>query len=134
MQDYEDVQQHFDRHMKRAAERYAEGLQKAGLQPNETLTRAMAQRALTEAKESYIQEGITTLDHNLQVMMKQRMRSSARRRMRKRLLVRLPLVLLAGALNWYNIGVLHSVFFGPIFLEVLLFLVLFTLLGAICGF
>ena len=134
MQDYEDVQQHFDRHMKRAAESYVEGLQKAGLQPNDTLTRAMAQRAVEEARESYIQDANAILDHNIKMIMKRHMRSSARRRAKKRLFIRLPLVLLVAALNWYNIGFLHSVFFGPIFLEVLLFLILFTLLGAICGF
>lgn len=134
MQDYEDVQQHFDRHMKRAAERYVEGLQKAGLQPNDTLTRAMAQRAVGEARESYIQDANAILDHNIKMIMKRHMRSSARRRAKKRLFIRLPLVLLVAALNWYNVSSLHSDFFGPILLGSLLFLVIFSLLGVIFNF
>lgn len=37
MKTYEDPQEHFDRFIRRAADRYVDGLQKAGLPPSETL-------------------------------------------------------------------------------------------------
>ena len=68
MKEYEDPHTHMSRHIDRAARKYARGLAEAGLEPNEKLTRAMAERAIREAEGRYLQEIGSTSRHNLAVI------------------------------------------------------------------
>ena len=70
MRDYPDPKHYLDTHIQRSAERYVDGLQRAGLEPNAKLTRAMYERALQEASDGYIQEAKAVRDHNINEMNK----------------------------------------------------------------
>jgi hypothetical protein len=114
MQPYEDPQEHFERHITDAAGRYVEGLELAGLQPSDTLTKAVAARALDAAKADYEQHAYETLMHNIEVI-----RSAGRERDRQiqREGARLGLkmcpfmILFFGALAWLSLTQ-HSIFMG----------------------
>ena len=131
MQDYEDVQQHVERHMKRSAEKYVDGLQKAGLQPNARLTKAVAERALAETRENYIQNATALRDRNIKMILKKIRRRSARRRIRQRLLLCVPLVLVFGAMAWYSFRYTHNVALGAGYISGALILVILSVLGAV---
>ena len=105
MQSYEDPHQHMERHLRRSAEKYVSGLQKAGLRPNDRLTRAMAERAVQEAEGSYRQHAIETRDHNIQVIMddhRKRMNQIRREGLFQSLKMCPPIILLFGGLAWYS--------------------------------
>ncbi|GHO51407.1 hypothetical protein [Ktedonospora formicarum] len=98
---YPNPNQHFERHMERAAERYIDGLEHAGLQPNDILTKAMAERAAQAAKDDYIREATETRDHNIGVILdqhKQRMNMIKRRGASWRLKVCPLVAIIFGAL------------------------------------
>src|SRR5579859_2296869 len=107
MRRHEDPQEHFERHMDRSAKRYVVGLQKAGLEPNDKLTRAMAERALAEARSDYGRTSAEVRDHNLKVIVKghnRRMNAIKREGASLRLKTCLPIALVLGMLAWYNFG------------------------------
>jgi hypothetical protein len=102
---YPDPQQHFEQHMQSAAQRYVDGLNRAGLPPSERLTRAVARRAWHHARESYIQEAQAVRDHNISVIMQdhnRRMNEIKLRGHRIRLWTCPPIALVFGVLAWYN--------------------------------
>ncbi len=104
-QDYEDPQTHLERHMDRAAETYRDGLQKAGLAPNAILTKAMAERALRQAWESYIQQATDIRDRNIDAILREhtaRMNVIKRQGSRLRLMTCPPITLFRGIGSWYS--------------------------------
>lgn len=102
---YEDPHQHFERYIGRAADRYADGLQRAGLQPNEKLTRAMAERAFYAAREDYERQSAQTYENNIvRILHEHRARDKQIRREGARLAwITAPLVMLVfGVCAWFN--------------------------------
>lgn len=105
MQHYPDPDRHFEKHIKRSADRYVEGLEQAGLEANPTLTRAMAERARAEAEQSYVQEAQAVRDHNIsQVMRNYRQRNSQINRQGARLALWScpPVIALFSLMAWYS--------------------------------
>ena len=103
MRRYEDPEQHFERHMGQAAQRYADGLQQAGLEPSETLTRAMARRALQEARADYVRQATKTRNHNIALIQeqhRQRLNQIKRDGARLRLWTCPPITLVFGAVGY----------------------------------
>jgi hypothetical protein len=65
MHRFTDPEQHFNQSISQAAERYVTGLELAGLEPNETLTRAVAERAAVAASADYQAQARSDLRHNI---------------------------------------------------------------------
>ncbi|MBA2287535.1 MAG: hypothetical protein H0W02_18835 [Ktedonobacteraceae bacterium] len=105
MRRYEDPQAYVDRYMARSAETYVNGLRNAGLQPNATLTRAIAERALQEAGEDSIREVTDIRDSTITAILRdhtQRMNAIKKEGARLRLWMCLPVVLALSAGSWYS--------------------------------
>jgi hypothetical protein len=68
---YEDPRQHFENYIGRSADRYADGLRRAGLRPNGKLTRAMADRAARAAREDYEQRANQMLEGNVRHILRE---------------------------------------------------------------
>lgn len=118
MRTLEDPEEHFSRYIEQASERYWDGLHRAGLEPNETLTRAVAERALEEAKASYLQHAAETRDHNIEVILKehdQRLREIKREGARLGFWICLPLAAGLGVWAWYNVCYRHDWIIGIVF-------------------
>ncbi len=106
MQEFPDPTSHLERHMEQAAEKYVDGLEKAGLEPNPTLTRAMAERALLDAQVDYIHEATATRDHNIALIVnnhKRRMKQIKREGASLRIKTCPPIILLFGLMAWYSL-------------------------------
>lgn len=104
---YENPHEHYQRYMEREAEQYAEGLERAGLQPNKTLTKALFERAHQGAKKDYSRSAVRTRDHNIGVILdnhRQQMNDIKRREARLRLWMCPPIVLLFGFLAWQRLS------------------------------
>jgi hypothetical protein len=111
---YEDPESHFKRHMEQSANKYMDGLQRAGLKPNAKLTRAMAARAANEAGQSYIRETMETRDANISSILKdhnKRMNMIKRQGAALRLKTCPPIAFVFGVLAWYAFN--HPVGFIP---------------------
>lgn len=65
MKQYPDPQEHFNNYMERAARNYADGLQKANVEPSPILDRAMSRRISKNAQEDYEEQAALVLLHNL---------------------------------------------------------------------
>lgn len=102
---YEDPEKHLQRHMGQAADRYVSGLQRAGLKPNQKLTKAVAERAYEQARESYTREAEETLENNVQVILQEHRRNMneiKRGGAKLRLWTCPPAALMLGGVAWYN--------------------------------
>ncbi len=105
MRPWKNPHEHFEEHLSRSARRYAEGLIRAGIEPHPILTRAMAERAVQEAQESYIRETLEIRDHHIGVILeehRQRLNAIKRRGAKLRLLTCPPVALCFGAMAWYS--------------------------------
>jgi hypothetical protein len=69
MQDLPNPNKYIDEHMKAAADRYVDGLQRAGLKHSERLKRAVFERALQETSTSYKKDLNEAFRHNVQVIL-----------------------------------------------------------------
>ena len=99
MHDYPDIQHYLTVHVEQAAERYVEAQHQTGLDPNDTLTRAIAERTVREAQASYIQEATEIRDTNIGIMLERhhrRMDTIKREGAKLRLLTCPPIALLFG--------------------------------------
>ncbi|GCF07347.1 hypothetical protein KDI_09110 [Dictyobacter arantiisoli] len=65
MKQYPDPQEHFNNYLERAVKTYADGLQKANLEPSPILDRAMSRRISKGAREDYEEQSARVLLHNL---------------------------------------------------------------------
>ena len=65
---YPDPQEHLNRHIDQAAQRYVFAVEEGVLQPSERLEQAIAVRTLLEARESYVQESNEILKHNVSII------------------------------------------------------------------
>lgn len=118
MRELEDPQRCFEKHMQQAVEKYKQGLQRAGLPPNDTLTKAVAQRALEEAKANYIQQVIETQDHNIEVILsehKRCLRDIKRDGAKLRLLTCPPIAAFFGGMAWYSFNQPSGLAMGIVF-------------------
>jgi cation transport ATPase len=100
MQPYEDAEKHFTRHIEKAADHYVTGLEFAGMEPSEILTRRMAERAAETARRDYTAQTNQTLEHNVSEHMrayKRRDRQIRREGARMRLII-CPIIALAFSL------------------------------------
>ncbi len=130
---YPDSKQHFKGHIERAAQRYVDGVELAGIEASPTLTRAMAERAVREAVDSYEQETRETLDHNIGVILKdhnERMNEIKRCGHRMRLWTCPPIAALLGLVSWYHFAS-GSVMMGVLFVVGSLAFLAMMILGAI---
>jgi hypothetical protein len=106
---YEDPGHHLDRHLQDAAERYVDGLQRTGLQPNDRLTHAIAERTVREAGEHYVQEATDVRDHNIAMSLREhheRLNAIKREGALLRLKMCPPMALVFTLMAWYSFG--HS--------------------------
>jgi hypothetical protein len=113
-QSYRNHRQFVREQMEQEADRYMDGLQKAGLPPNARLTRAMAERASNKAEERYREHVSETFYQNTQHIMrthKREMNQIKREGTRFGLKVILPIALFLGGLAWYSYG--HPGWFIP---------------------
>lgn len=104
MREYEDPHKHLHRSLERSTDRYVQGLHRSGLKPNARLTRAMAERAVREARESYIREATEIRDHNIGVIHRNHQRRLKRIKQEGaslRLKTCPPIAALFGAVAWY---------------------------------
>lgn len=107
MREYEDPEKYRKQHIEQSAKKYMHGLQKAGLKPNPTLTRAVAERAVEEAHTSYVQEAHAIRDHNVKIILKdhkKRVRQIRRSTHKRRLFCCLMIALFFAFLSWYNVS------------------------------
>jgi hypothetical protein len=91
--------------MEHAAHRYGDGLQRAGLQPNRKLTRAMAERARESAYEDYEKQSYRTFKGNIDTILSdyhQRDRQIKREGARMAWLICPFAMLLFGFVSWFN--------------------------------
>lgn len=91
--------------MGQSAKRYVAGLERAGLEPNERLTRAMAERALIEARKDYNRRAAETQRHNIGVIVEnhnRRMNEIKRSGHKLRLWTCPPIAALFGFMAWYS--------------------------------
>lgn len=91
--------------MKRAAERYADGVKQAKLQFNDKLTRAMAERVAEQAHLDYEKQTLQTLKGNVRTILSdyhQRDRQIRRDGARMAWLTCPFIALVFGALSWFN--------------------------------
>ncbi len=105
MREYPDLDQYMKASMHASAEKYVRGLQRAGLEPNNTLIRALAEMAVQEARGKYIQQLIETRDHNIRVILnnhRRRMNEIKREGAKLYLKICLPVALLFGLLACYS--------------------------------
>lgn len=134
MQDYEDPRRYMQRHLEQAADRYADGLQRSGLRPNNRLTRAMAERALREAQENYIRDITELRDRRIAAILREH-RESLNAIKRKGASLRLktcpPIALLFGGEAWYNFHQPGGFFMGILFAGFALAFLAMLILGAI---
>ncbi len=101
----EGPHQHLTRHMERAAAQFVDGLQWTGLEPNERLTRAVAERTIREARASYVREATDSRDQHIQEIISdhtRRMNAIKRSGARLRLITCPPIALFFGLLAWYS--------------------------------
>lgn len=129
MQPYE---KHLEKHIERLAKKYADGIQKVGLKRSKTLEKAISERTLREAKESYIQEVTETRDRNIAAILSnhhEEMNDIKKRGLRLRLKTCSPIALVFGLVAGYNFGrpsdgwqfgILYSIF-ALAFLAMLVF-------------
>jgi hypothetical protein len=109
MQQYPDPEQHFANHIRRAADRYADGVKRADLEMNEKLTRAKAQHAAEAARIDYEQRAYGTLINNIKtISSRSRQRDQQIRREGAQLGMKIcpPIMLAFGAIAWLNFS--HS--------------------------
>lgn len=105
LRDYEDPQQHLHRHMDRAAERYADGLKRTGLQHNEKLAKAVANRVYEEARADYEGQSTETFLHNMQVLDEQHRQEEnkiKRETASRRLKTCPPIAAVFAVMAWYS--------------------------------
>lgn len=103
--EYEDPEEYYQKYIDRAADRYANGLRRSGLKPNDRLTRAMAERTAREAQASYIRDMTEVRDHNIQMILrdhKKRLRQIKREGASLRLKTCPPITALFGFMAWYS--------------------------------
>ena len=107
MRDYPDPKEFLDSYMERSIERYADGLQKANIQPNDTLINALFDRTLREAKANYLREADEIHYHNIQAILrdhKNRMNEMKRSGASLRLKTCPIFIVLFGLLAWYSLS------------------------------
>ncbi len=130
MREYPRASQYIEKRLQEAARRYAEGLRRTGLEPNETLTRAVGERAAKEAVDSYMQEMNDTLEHNIRIIIREeRRRTKQIQREGASLALKIcpPIILAFGALAGLYVSQ-HSITLGLIYgLGALAFLTLLIL-------
>lgn len=81
MRELLNPKKYMDEHLKAAADRYVDGLQRAGLKNNEKLKRAVFRRALQETSTSYKKELDEAFHHNVRfILQDSRMRDRQIRR------------------------------------------------------
>lgn len=105
MRSYPDPNEHYRHSINQSADRYAQGLEQAGLEPSPKLTKAMARRAHQHAWESYQQEAGEIHAHNISSIMRNhdlRLKEIKRRGARLRLWTCPPIAILFGAEAWYS--------------------------------
>jgi len=68
MLNYPSQEAHRKSFIPKAQAKYYDGLRKAGLEPNETLNRAMDERIWQEAKEDFEEQQVKVLLHNLDMI------------------------------------------------------------------
>jgi hypothetical protein len=105
MREYPDPEQYLEGHIERSVAKYARGLRQAGLEPNHTLTKALAERACEEAKENYTREAKKVLDHNIGLVIKdhrRRMNKIKRQGATLRLWLCPLLAACGGLMAWYS--------------------------------
>ncbi len=105
MRPSEHPQQYFDRYLDQAADRYVQGLKRAGLRPNARLTKAVAERAAREAYDGYMRQLNEARNHDIQIILYAyhlQMKTLKQESARLRLKVCLPLAALFGGLAWYS--------------------------------
>jgi hypothetical protein len=130
---YPDPDEHFEQHIDRAARRYVDGLSRAGLQPNDRLTRAMAERAWQEAREDYTRQARETFDHNINAILREhhRQMNEIKRSGHRQRLWMCPLIagIFAGT-AYYNVHT-HDLLMAAICAAGALAFLLMLILGAI---
>lgn len=125
MQDYPDPHQHFDNYLGHAARKYADGLQKANLEPSPILDRAMSRRVSKEAQADYEEQISRVLVHNLSELDKKYKPREDRIR-RTNAIARMIIcpvgIILCSIICWYafNLHVLADMLLGVMFGIVLL--------------
>jgi Flp pilus assembly protein TadB len=131
---YPDPEEHLTQYMERAAERYMDGLSRAGLKPNDRLTRAMARRALHSAQEDYMRQARETRDHNINAILREHHRemNEIKRRGHQQRLWMCPLIagIFAGV-AYYNLVHTHDLLMAAICAAFALAFLLMLILGAI---
>jgi len=107
MRELPNPKKYMDEHMKAAAGRYVEGLQRAGLKDSERLKRAVFQRTLRETSTNYQKELDEAFHHNIQFILHDfRMRDREIRREGASWGVKIfpILTLVVALLAWYDFG------------------------------
>ena len=105
MRPYEDPDRHLGKHIERAAGRYIDGLNRAGLRPNKILTRAMSARAANEARADYEEQSFHTFQNNVHTIFddyRQRDRQIRREGARMAWMMCPFAFLLLGSVSWLN--------------------------------
>jgi hypothetical protein len=134
MQDYEDPRRYIQRHVEQAAGRYTEGLRRSGLQPSARLARAMAERAVLKAKESYIRDITEMHDRRIAAILrehKKRINAIKRKGATLRLMLCLPVAVVLGGFAWYTFYQPNGFFSGIIYAGLALAFLSMLVLGAI---
>jgi hypothetical protein len=101
MRKYPNPREYIEQRLQELARRDAERLQQAGIPLNDTLLRALSERASQEITASYLQEIDDILDHNIKQIVREEqmcLRLSWRRRTRTAYLIFAPLALVLAAL------------------------------------
>lgn len=105
MKEYEDPNQFINRHLERSAKKYTTGLLKAGLEPSKTLVRALAERSVQDARESYRKHLYETHENNVNIILaehEQSVRKISRDGARIALMTDPPVILLFGGMSIYS--------------------------------
>ena len=139
MHEYPDVEQHLQSRLERTAHQYVETMQHTGMEPNETLIKAITERALCEAEAEYREEAMKTFHHNVSAILgrqQRRMNAVKREGVKMRLLTCPPVTLVFALLAWYSfhqsapVGLIMGVLLSIGSLAFLLMLVLGAIFDA----
>lgn len=133
MHDLERRRQADEQYVNRAVEYYLAGLRRAEVQPNETLVKAIAKKALQEAISQHMEEARQIRDHNIAVIVrdhKRRLREIKRSEARLRLWMCPLIAAWFAGLAWYSVCYQHAWIAGMVFSIGALAFLAMLLLGA----
>lgn len=118
MHNFEHQRQADEQYVHQAVEYYLAGLRRAEVQPNETLVKAIAERALQGAISKHMEEARQIRDHNIAVIVqdhKRRLCEIKHSGARLRLWMCPAIATWFTLLAWYSVGYQHAWIAGIVF-------------------